>query len=150
VQTPWCAGGNFHEWCTNTEEAHSLAHAVGMLFEVLRVCFGECFASCAVKCVLLMRPRTVQGLAHLHGLGIVHGDIKPSNIVLDGKGQPLITDWGLSRESLGFTVTGNVTAPGGYSPGFTAPEVLRGERTSFASDMSVVITCRFSCATNSA
>ena len=91
---------------------------------------------------------SVQGLAHLHGLGIVHGDIKLSNILLDGKGQPLIADWGLSRESMGFTVTGNMTASGGYSPGFTAPEVLQRERTSFASDMSVAVT-RSLCAASS-
>ena len=74
-------------------------------------------------------------MAHLHGLSIVHGDLKPGNVLLDGDGHPLISDWGLSRESLGFTATHAAATSGGHSVGWAAPEVLAGRKTSFGSDM---------------
>ena len=36
-------------------------------------------------------------LEYAHGLGIVHRDVKPGNILLDAKGNPLLTDFGLAR-----------------------------------------------------
>ena len=38
-----------------------------------------------------------QALAHAHEAGIIHRDVKPSNIILDASGRPHLTDFGISR-----------------------------------------------------
>ncbi|KAJ6321503.1 hypothetical protein OIU77_011554 [Salix suchowensis] len=61
---------------------------------------------------------TARGLAYLHECSprkFVHGDIKPSNILLDNKFQPYISDFGLNRL---ITITGNnPSSSGGFMGG---------------------------------
>ena len=38
-----------------------------------------------------------EALAYLHNQGVVHGNLKPSNILIDSQGQPLLTDLGYSQ-----------------------------------------------------
>ena len=78
-----------------------------------------------------------QGIAHLHGLAIVHGDLKPGNVLLDEEGRPRISDWGLSRVSAGVTRTAMAATTVGYTERYAAPEVLAGRRRTRASDMCV-------------
>ncbi|MFC9834310.1 protein kinase [Rhodococcus sp. NPDC127530] len=67
-----------------------------------------------------------------HRLGILHRDIKPANILLTDYRDPALGDFGIAHMSGGFeTGTGTVTG----SPAFTAPEVLRGDSPSRASDV---------------
>ncbi|WP_016881598.1 MULTISPECIES: protein kinase domain-containing protein [unclassified Rhodococcus (in: high G+C Gram-positive bacteria)] len=67
-----------------------------------------------------------------HRLGILHRDIKPANILLTDYRDPALSDFGIAHISGGFeTGTGTVTG----SPAFTAPEVLRGDPPSRASDV---------------
>ena len=75
----------------------------------------------------------------MHGLAIVHGDIKPDNVLLDDDGHPKISDWGLSRVSHGVTSVHDAASKVGYTPGYAAPEVLAGKKTTFASDMCVCL-----------
>jgi serine/threonine protein kinase len=71
-------------------------------------------------------------LSHMHEAGIVHRDIKPANILIDAKGQPVITDFGISgmNEATGITRMGDLLG----SPGFMAPEVTEGMPPSELSD----------------
>ena len=48
------------------------------------------------RCALLALE-LLRGLAELHALGVVMGDLQPENVLLDSTGQPLLCDCGLSR-----------------------------------------------------
>src|SRR2546429_1059321 len=68
--------------------------------------------------------RTVH-YAHEHG--ILHRDIKPGNILLDAKGEPLLTDFGLARlVEAESTITRTREALG--TPSYMAPEQAAGEQ----------------------
>jgi eukaryotic-like serine/threonine-protein kinase len=77
------------------------------------------------------------GLAALHAAGIIHRDIKPNNIMLDGAGLDMrlwITDFGLARAFTGETpLSGDELAAG--TPDYMAPEVHGGLERTQASDL---------------
>ncbi|MEO0323402.1 MAG: serine/threonine-protein kinase, partial [Myxococcota bacterium] len=70
----------------------------------------------------------LQALAALHGLGIVHGDVTPSNLVVDEAGRAVLVDLGLAGPPAHEPGVARGT------PGLMAPEAWMGER-SVATDL---------------
>ncbi len=68
--------------------------------------------------------RVSSGLSAVHAVGILHRDVKPENIVIEGEtGRPVLVDFGLA---IGHDEAAN--APGVVgTPAFMAPECIRGE-----------------------
>ncbi len=87
----------------------------------------------AVQAVQRLGKRLAYALAHVHGAGIVHRDVKPSNILLDGEGRPHLTDFGIARlvDATTRTHSGAFTGTAAYM----SPEQVRGDRPGPAADI---------------
>jgi serine/threonine protein kinase len=73
-----------------------------------------------------------EGLAAIHGCGLVHRDLKPANIIMAGDG-PRIIDFGIARPAGATALTTPSTVLGTYA--FMSPEQFRGEAATPASDV---------------
>jgi eukaryotic-like serine/threonine-protein kinase len=86
---------------------------------------------------LAILKQMASGLAAIHGAGIVHRDIKPNNIMLDGSGAKVrlfITDFGLARaHEAEPSLSGTGVMAG--TPDYMAPELYLGRTPSQASDL---------------
>ena len=69
--------------------------------------------------------QVARGLSFAHENGLVHRDVKPQNVLLDGDGRAKVTDFGIAHavDVDGMTITGTVMGTSNY----IAPEQARGQ-----------------------
>jgi serine/threonine protein kinase len=90
--------------------------------------------------VTVLAP-VAHALAGLHSAGVVHGDVSPTNVLLELSGRPLLSDLGVAR------VAGERPGQLFGTPGFVAPEVLDGAPPTAASDVYAVGALAWWCVT---
>ena len=87
--------------------------------------------------VLDIVGQVCDAITHAHQAGILHLDIKPSNILIDDCGKVRVTDFGISRIAApvpGATMR-TIGAGDGWSFGYSSPEQIQGARVDERADI---------------
>ena len=131
----------------NIVPIYTVGEQNGLVFFVMALVEGETVASALAahgtfspEATRRVLREVADALAYAHARGVVHRDIKPDNILLDGEtGRALVTDFGIARAMTGED-SGENTGPGAISrltatgiaigtPAYMSPEQSAGERT---------------------
>jgi serine/threonine-protein kinase len=114
-----------------------LEHAGGSLADLLSE------RTLSVDEMLRLVAEVAAGLDALHRAGLVHRDVKPSNIMLRPDGSAALSDFGLAKGSA-YTV---LTRPGQVlgTLDYLAPELVRGEEATPATDVYALGCVAFEC-----
>ena len=88
-----------------------------------------------LEVLLHQMERIARALDHAHGQGLVHRDVKPQNIMIDGAGSPVLLDFGLARRT--DSDSSLLTAEGVQvgTPAYMAPEAVLGDELDARSDV---------------
>lgn len=90
---------------------------------------------------ILRLVRTVcEALQHAHQRGVIHRDLKPTNVLVTADGQPHLLDFGLAKAFLEADSGVSATAFGETvgTPGYMSPEQVRAEKTDSRTDIFAV------------
>lgn len=86
---------------------------------------------------LVVGLETSRGLAHAHGRGLVHRDVKPANLLFSADGRLRVADFGVARA----LAEAAITDPSSAAPGtarYASPEQARGQDVGPAGDVYAV------------
>ena len=87
-----------------------------------------------IATALELATQIARGLSFAHRNGLVHRDVKPQNVLLNGDGQAKVTDFGIARSldvQRGLTQTGTVLGTSDY----IAPEQAQGQHVDEQTDV---------------
>jgi serine/threonine protein kinase len=115
----WIAGGTFRGVVDAIRTSDDRARAVGQFFDL------------------------VATVARIHAQAIAHGDLKPENVLMDGRAGPLLTDFGFARElarerlssSLRHSMSGTADGIAGGTLAYMPPEAVKGAEPSPKGDV---------------
>jgi serine/threonine protein kinase len=129
----------------NVATVYEVEEAEGRTFIVMAFVDGPSvagkllFGSLPVDEALDIAIQAGQGLQEAHENGIVHRDVKPSNLMVSNKGQVKITDFGLAQMAGRSRLTRSGTTMG--TPAYMAPEQALGAPTDRRCDIwSLAVT----------
>ncbi len=122
----------------NVCRVYDLGEAAGLYFLSMEYADGEDLGSLLRRIGRLPPDKALEiarqlcaGLAAAHAKGVLHRDLKPGNVMLDGRGQVLLTDFGLA--GLAGQIDGAEVRNG--TPAYMAPEQLSGQEVTVRSDI---------------
>ncbi len=95
-------------------------------------------------CVRILRP-IADALDYAHSEGVIHRDVKPSNILLDRRGVPILSDFGLARVAEGETERLTQTGAMVGTPTYMAPEQCSGGDVGAPADIYALAVIAFAC-----
>jgi putative nucleotidyltransferase with HDIG domain len=87
-----------------------------------------------LQVLLDVGTQLAEALAYLHDHGIVHGDLKPGNVLIDAQGRVRLTDFGLAERAELLATCPPDRLRGGTAL-YAAPERIRGEEADGRSDL---------------
>ena len=92
---------------------------------------------------ILIAAQVARGLDALHEARIIHRDVKPSNVLLDARGDAALSDFGLARgdDSTQLTHDGQLMG----TPHYLAPELIEGRPATAASDIYALGCVLYEC-----
>jgi len=117
----------------NIVRVHEVAEHDGQLYFTMDYIPGETLAQRLSRGPMLPREaatllaKIARAIHYAHTQGVLHRDVKPSNILIDEDGQPHVTDFGLAKQTedgVNLTRTGAVLG----TPAYMAPEQAAGGR----------------------
>ena len=118
---------------------YSVKQREGLLFIVMKFVDGRTLDAILKDDRTLTGPvfasvvaQVADALQFAHSEGIVHRDVKPSNILIDTRGRPVVADFGIAKviTARSITVTGSMIG----TPAYMSPEQCRGLPATPASD----------------
>jgi serine/threonine-protein kinase len=122
----------------NVCRVYDIAEAEGQQFISMEYIDGEDLASVLRRLGKPSTDKAVQiarqlcaGLAAAHDKGVLHRDLKPHNVMIDGLGAVRVTDFGLA----GFVEEFSKREVAAGTPAYMAPEQLAGREVSVKSDV---------------
>ncbi len=124
----------------NVLRVYDLGASNGIKFLTMQFVEGEDLSTVLKRVGRLPTPRLthifrqiLEGLRAAHDQGVIHRDLKPQNIMLDGSDKVYVTDFGLAKslEQSGMTQTGAIVG----TPYYMSPEQVKGSPIDHRSDI---------------
>ena len=96
-----------------------------------------------LETILRIGTQIAEALAHAHGRGIIHRDLKANNVIVTAEGRAVVLDFGLAKRELMeeegpselSSITPTATGVIMGTPTYLSPEVLQGGRATVQSDI---------------
>ncbi len=86
-----------------------------------------------------LTAKLAEAVHYAHQRGILHRDLKPANVLLDSRGEPFVTDFGLAKQIRPSGMEAEMTVSGAIlgTPGYMSPEQAEGRaaRVTLATDV---------------